>query len=669
LQEIGRQMITMTIRWLPLIVVTTLAAGGIAFVYASSQDDVYEATGTLRVDAGPSATTQQYDAARAALAVYALDGGSSSVVQAAIDDLGLDAEVRDIQERVFLTTDDEDLTLEISAQADDPNEARLIAQRTGNVLRKSVNAALITDQVRAADDAIRANQRLIVSYTKRLNALRRKQPKTDDDRAEMLSLSSLIPTLRAENIRLEPSSREWVRNRLKWIDSPGTAGASTNRPLYWTLLALVVGGMLGAALAFVLDSLRHNDRVRDIRDLQEATGLSALGSVSERRGDISRGPAERLVVLRYPGSDPAKAYRGLLTKIGFAAPSARSLMVASHDGSDSASVVAANIAFAYADAGRTALLVDADYRAPRLHELFGVVNDRGLTDLLVNRNMPLGFVTKPSPHPRLGLMLAGPPPSTTAEALRTPVLNVLLRRLLHAADVVVFASPSTAANLDVTTLADVMDECVLVVQAGARVDDVIDAAARLERSRVHFTGAVLYRQVRGAHPRRAAVTLTQPQVQWVPRADPEPDELRLMAGAPPPARTAAPEARAGGVQQPASAWAPLHAPGQEEQTHRSTSSRSPTDQTVPIAPVPPGFGNGHGTGDVTIPRDHPAVARPGPAPPGQGPMELPRAGPQPTRDAGRDGRTGEDFVAVDGRPYSAPFDPNPPKSTNALSKS
>ena len=671
MQDIRQQM-TIAIRWLPLILVVALAAGGIAFVYASSQGEVYEARGALRVEVGPEATSQDYGVAREALEQYSLDAGSRNFLQAITAGLGIDESFEDFQERVTLTTDGQDLTLEISPQAGDPQEARLIALRIGNELRRRVNSSLITDLVRETENTIRANSRLIDTYNKRLNTLIAKQRKTDGDRSEMVSLSLLVSGLRAENLRLEQSSRDWVRNRLVWSERPRLPDTSSSQPVYWALLALVAGGMLGAALAFVLEYLRHGDRVNDTRDLEKATGLPALGAVSVKRGDIRRGPTERLVMLRYPTSEAAEAYRGLLTKIGFAAGSARSLMVASPDSSDISNTVAANIALAYADAGRTALLVDADYRSPRLHEMFGVANDRGLTDLLADRNVPLGFVTTPTPHPRLGLMPAGPPLSATAQALGTPVLNALLRRLLHAADVVVFASPSIAANLDSAVLASGVDEGVLVVEAGARVDDIVDAAAVLERARVHFTGAVLYRQVRGAYPGRAAVTLKPPQVQWVPRADPVPDEPRLTAVAgQAPVQGAPPEARTGGVQQPAAAGAPSHAPAQEGPAHPSTASRPPAVQTVPTAPVTPGSSNGHGTGGATIPRGHPTAARPQSAPPGQVPVSPQRAGPRPTAAPGGDGRTSENFVAiaVGPGPYSAPFDPNLPKSTSPTSKS
>ena len=521
----------------------------------------------------------------------------------------------------------------------------------GNELRRNVNSALITDLVKETESTIRANSRLIDSYTKRLNALLAKRPKDDDDRAEMLSLTGLVSGLRSENIRLEQGSREWVRNRLTWTERPRLPELTSNRAPYWTLLALVVGGMLGAGIAFVLEYLRHADRVRNTRDLEGVTGLPALATVTEKRGDLRAGPAERLVMLRYPGSEVADAYRGLLTKIGFAAGSARSLMVASPDASGIGSIVAANIALAYAEAGRTVILVDADFRSPRLHSLFGVANDRGLTNLLAFRDMPLAFVTTATSHPKLGLMPAGPPPSATAEALELPFLNALMRRLLHAADVVVFASPSTADSLDATVLAGSAEESVLVVPAGARAADIVEAAAALERARVHFTGAVLYRQVRGSHPRRAAVSLRPPANRWVPKAEPASSAPRLPAvasgevpapGAPPgPPRgdlASQPEAQAStSVKDQPVPEAPPHVARQDQPPPRPMTSSPPLAQTVPSTPGPPlGPQNGRGTAGPPNPNSGPTAAAPRP---------------------------------VQAGPYSARFDPNATRSTSAASKS
>jgi non-specific protein-tyrosine kinase len=297
------------------------------------------------------------------------------------------------------------------------------------------------------------------------------------------------------------------------------------RPLYWTLLALVVGGMLAAAIAFVLEYLRNYNKVRDPRDLEEATGLLTAGSVTEKRADIRRGGVARLVMLRHPRSDAAEMYRSLLARIGFSSGTARTLMVTSTDPSDAKSVVAANLALAYAESGRNVILVDADYRSPRINSFFGVPNDRGLTHLLSNPEIPLGFVTVPTAHPRLGLMPAGPPPPETSDPLGSLQVNTLLRRLLQATDMVVFDSPSMAASLDAAVLAAHVEGSVLVVPADSRADAAAEAAGALEGAAASVLGTVLYRRTRGSHGRNGSVPIVSTPRRPLPHSGtPNPPE-------------------------------------------------------------------------------------------------------------------------------------------------
>ena len=158
----------------------------------------------------------------------------------------------------------------------------------------------------------------------------------------MIALAGQINALQRDIQFYQPSSRAFVRNRLDWLERPTTPQSPVEpRPLYWTLLALVVGGMLVAAVVFILEYIRGYNKVRDERDLEAATGVGAVGSVFEKRGDIGRGDTERLVVLRYPRGEAAQLYRGLLARIGFASGNPRTLMVASAGSSDGESAVAA----------------------------------------------------------------------------------------------------------------------------------------------------------------------------------------------------------------------------------------------------------------------------------------------------------------------------------------
>ena len=519
MQDIRRLLIT-GLRWLPPIVICAILAGVIAYSYSSGQPSIYEAKGVLGVDPGQGYGTAELSVAEASAVRYAEEAGSAIVAGVVAEELGLEESPRRLADRVSTEVSEETLELAIIARDKDPESARRLSQALGDEMVERVKGRLITPQVMATDTSIQRVIELGRQQQRRLSSLLRKSPKTLADRQEIISLTGLIASLRRDAEGLRPNSSAYVGNLLEWRAQPTTPVEPVEpQPLYWALLAIVVGGMGGAALAFVLEYVLFERKIRDERDLETVTGLPVFGSATEKRGDIRRGDPDRLVMLRYPRSAAAEAYKGLVAKIGYADGSVRSLLVASSGEPATGSAIAANIALAYAEASRNVILVDADYRAPRLHQFFDVPNDRGLTDLLSDPTVPLGWVTVPTAHPRLGLLPAGPR-AEPAGSLNGPGLNELMRRLMYATDMVVFAGPSITA-LDSAVLASHLDGSVLVVPAGTSSDAAAEAAAALLGAEARLTGAVLYRQVRRARGRGSAVRLVKPRVGFRPR--PEPD--------------------------------------------------------------------------------------------------------------------------------------------------
>ena len=514
MQDISRQAV-IALRWLPLVLVGAILAGVIAYTWSSGRPSQYEATGTLLVDPGREASIQDRTGATLAALSYAADMESPSFARSLIDKLDLDTTVDRLTARISVNADPnaEVALVGITVDSSDPEEAQTIAKAVGDEKIARVTDELITNDVRDVNTAIRKAENDLQRLRQRLRNLRGKANKTAEDFNEIRSLPGDIATLQQSIIQYRPFSGPYVRNLLEWVVRPQVPTEPAGPgPLYWTLLALVAGGMLAAGVAFVLEYLRHYNKVRDDRDLGRATGLPVVGSVSEKRGDIRRGHTHRLVMLRAPTSDAAEAYRGMLARIGFAGASARSLLVASASPSDDRSIVAANLALAYAEAGRNVVLVDADYRTPRLHAFFGVANDRGVTNLLVDSDIPLSWVVVPSGHARLRLMPAGPLPPRASGPLGPRQIQLMLSHLLQICDMVVINSPSISGNLDAAALATQAEESLLVVQAGSRVDDAAAAARVIEGANADVVGAVLYRQVRGSHRN----TLSMPVVAAAP---------------------------------------------------------------------------------------------------------------------------------------------------------
>lgn len=85
-----------------------------------------------------------------------------------------------------------------------------------------------------------------------------------------------------------------------------------------------------------------------------------------------------------PATEAVRGLRGELMLRWFDADH-RCLAVGGASRASRASLVAANLAVAFAQLGKRTLLVDADLRRPRQHELFGLSHDTGLADLLIER--------------------------------------------------------------------------------------------------------------------------------------------------------------------------------------------------------------------------------------------------------------------------------------------
>ncbi len=517
MQDIRRQ-ISIAIRWLPLVLIFAVAAGAVAFAWSSNRPVVVEATATLRVDPGLNPSIQDRSDAVMAAVQYAAEMSSPGFAQSVLSALRLDDTRDELLKQVSIDVDPEaDVGLiQLAVRSTDPQKAQAIAKTFGDELIARKTDKLYTPDIKQATQQVRRLETDSDALRRRLANLRNKNNKQPEDFSQIASLPGEIASLQQAIADLRPLTTPYVRNLPAWYLEPRLPSDPVGfGPLYWTLLAVLAGGMAAVGLAFVIEYLRTLNKVRDERDLELVTGLASLGTIFEARGDAKQLHAERVVMLHYPRSEEAEAYRGLIARIGFAAGSARTLMVASATPSDATSLVAANLAVAYAEAGRNVILVDADYRAPRIHKFFGVENDRGLTTVLANSGVPLGWATVPSPHPRLGLMLAGPVPRETAEPLGSRQLNALLRRLLQTADMVIFASPAIVANLDASVLAEAVGESLLVVPRDSTEDETAEASRALQVVETEFLGAVLYRQVRRS--RRGARSKVAPAPKgWSP---------------------------------------------------------------------------------------------------------------------------------------------------------
>ena len=264
------------------------------------------------------------------------------------------------------------------------------------------------------------------------------------------------------------------------------------KPVRNAVLGLMLGALLGLALAFVRD--RSDNTVRTEVDLEQATdGLRVLATIPTVTGWRRRG-STRVVSVTEPTSRAAESYRALRTSLDFLGReyTTRVVQLTSPGPGEGKTATVANLAVALAQTGRRVTVVCCDLRRPRLHEFFGVSNDVGLSSVVLGQ-VPLSTaLVRLQNLGRIAVLPSGPPPSNPSELLASRRTAELLKALADASDIVLIDSAPVLPVTDAVVLARMVDATVLVSSARKTTRSQIRRAVeRLRQVDAPLAGAVL----------------------------------------------------------------------------------------------------------------------------------------------------------------------------------
>ena len=275
-------------------------------------------------------------------------------------------------------------------------------------------------------------------------------------------------------------------------------------PVMRGVLGALVGLLFGLGLAVLREVL--DDRLRTIEQAQDVTDLTVLVQVPR-----SKDKAEVAVpVFDEPQGATAESIRSLRTSVRFLGidERLRTVSVTSAAAGDGKSLVASNLAVAYAMAGNRTILVSGDLRRPSIDRAFGVSGLLGLSDLLVEwaENAPRGHA--PQPHatiieaeqflcptrvPNLFILPAGTPVSNPGELLASSSMSRIVASLASSSDMVIIDSPPTIVA-DSVMLAKCVDGVLVVASMNITHKRQLKAAVhQLVSARASVLGIVMNR--------------------------------------------------------------------------------------------------------------------------------------------------------------------------------
>lgn len=269
-------------------------------------------------------------------------------------------------------------------------------------------------------------------------------------------------------------------NRFAIVDNATAprAPVSPNLPIN-LLIALLAGLAIGAGIAFLRDAIE--DRVGTPNDVTEKLRLPLLGITPLVSDDIDEQMLQQKSAMH-------EAYFSIDTALRLASPDEmpRSILVVSTDVGEGKSTTSIGLANSMTERGMRAILIDADLRRPALHKRLGVDNTRGLSTVLAGEAELSECIAKGSEF-AFDVLPAGPIAPNPAQMLATQFARVLTA-LEAQYDVVVVDSAPILGLADAPILANLMDGCVFVVEAGRNRP----AAVRTAIQRLGNSNAVLY---------------------------------------------------------------------------------------------------------------------------------------------------------------------------------
>ncbi|MGH2444212.1 MAG: polysaccharide biosynthesis tyrosine autokinase, partial [Chloroflexota bacterium] len=275
------------------------------------------------------------------------------------------------------------------------------------------------------------------------------------------------------------------------------AGPSSPRPLLDTILAALLGLMIGVGSLLLTDYL--DDSPRSPEHLSQELGAPIFASLPR----VQRKAGADLEVLANPHSDAAEAYRILRTSIRFANVDApiHSVLVTSAGVGEGKTTTACNLAVTFAQAGVRVVLIDADLRRPSVHRALHLENSVGLTSVLCAQNdVQWSSVLQPGPVAHLHVLTAGPQPPNPAELLSSRRMRRIMEHLSERADLVIVDAPPLLAVADPAVLSLMTDSALLVTDVEETSLHALQRAREsLAAVGASISGIVLNKVPRGKH--------------------------------------------------------------------------------------------------------------------------------------------------------------------------
>lgn len=202
-----------------------------------------------------------------------------------------------------------------------------------------------------------------------------------------------------------------------------------------------------------------------------------------------------LIVNTRPKSNISENIRTIRTNLQFASASkkVKTILISSSISGEGKSFISANLAVAFAQTDKKVLLIDADLRRGRVHEIFKMKSNKGLSNLLLEDDIKemKHYIVKTDVD-NLYVLTRGTIPPNPSELLNSDKMKEVFDTLEEIFDYVIIDGVPAVGLPDALILSKYADAIMLVCSIKyTPMNALINAKQAFERIGVPVTGVVV----------------------------------------------------------------------------------------------------------------------------------------------------------------------------------
>lgn len=221
---------------------------------------------------------------------------------------------------------------------------------------------------------------------------------------------------------------------------------------YLYSIGLAIGAMLSMMLVG-LQYLLHNT-ISNMKELEKITFAPVLGVIPEFKK--MKLPVTKMVVNRNPKSSINEALRSIRTNLEFILPSGKGfydknnniiITVTSTVSGEGKTFVASNLGGIIAMSDVKTILLDFDMRRPKLHLAFDMVNEHGVSSILIGKKT-IQECIHPTEIENLDVITSGPTPPNPSELILREDFDMMMKELKKTYQLIIIDTPPAGLVTD-----------------------------------------------------------------------------------------------------------------------------------------------------------------------------------------------------------------------------